>query len=48
MHAAIIYFKEVSVLFPDAECVVAVREVEGDHPIAGAHQVLDVIACLVD
>jgi hypothetical protein len=28
-------------------CAIAVREVEGDHPIAGSRQVLEVLECLV-
>jgi hypothetical protein len=42
-RAAIIYRKDV--LFPCAEFVV--REVEGDHSVAGARQVFEVRECLV-
>jgi hypothetical protein len=42
-----IYRKEVSVLFSYAYRVAAVREVEGDHLVAGARQVLEVLECLV-
>jgi hypothetical protein len=34
--AAIIYRKEASVLLLYAECALAVREVERNHPVAGA------------
>jgi hypothetical protein len=37
----------VSFLFPCAFFVVAVRKVEGDHLVVGAHHLLEVLECLV-